>query len=265
MTMDAVEVVESLQRQPVFGDLVDRIDAHVGRSIGDYLAARSAQQLKPAAKAVKDAVWGMIDLTAQEMLVLDSPPLQRLRFVRQLGVTYLTYPTAGYCRYEHTLGAMHQAERMLVAIAARSDAQAELLANKTTVRLAALLHDVGHLPFSHVAERYYTERECTDTQLVRDINRLRDEVANTLPARTPRLSECLSLALALTPSFQNLLGPSGAGFSKVEIAEAVLSIVGRPPLAAAGFLGTVNHEHHRCRQAGLHVSRRLLHGCTTRC
>ncbi|MCY2987113.1 MAG: HD domain-containing protein [Planctomycetota bacterium] len=236
MTMDAVEVVENLQRQAIFGDLVGRIEGLIGRSITEYLAAREAQQVKPSAKAVKDAVWGMIDLTAPEMLVLDSPPLQRLRFVRQLGVTYLTFPTAGYCRYEHTLGAMHQAERMLVAIAARSESQAELLANRTTVRLAALLHDVGHMPFSHVAERYYTERECTDGQLVRDINRLKEEVANTLPARMPRLSECLSLALALTPGFQTLLGPSGAGFSKDQIAEAVLSIVGRPPSLARAFL-----------------------------
>jgi HD superfamily phosphohydrolase len=53
----------------------------------------------------------MIDLTAREVVIVDSPPLQRLRRVRQLGLSYLTYPTAGYTRFEHSLGAVHQCER----------------------------------------------------------------------------------------------------------------------------------------------------------
>src|SRR5205807_6456918 len=122
----------------------------------------------PETKAVKDAVWGMISLTRQEVLVLDSPPLQRLRRIRQLGLGYLVYPTAGYSRFEHTLGAVNQADRMLRAVASRTGrligdgkderrvGEEEVLASLGVVRLAALLHDIGHLPLSHVSERFYT-------------------------------------------------------------------------------------------------------------
>src|SRR5258708_5710866 len=125
--MEAAQVVAELLAQPAFSNLVARNDQLIAPALGSYLTNCAPEGIKQTAKAVKDAVWGMIDLRGQEIIILDSPILQRLHHVRQLGVTYLTYPTAGYSRYEHTLGAMHQAERMLHAIAARSRAKVEIL------------------------------------------------------------------------------------------------------------------------------------------
>src|SRR5438552_1595359 len=146
--MSALDLVESLKKAPRFNDLVRRVEITISTSIASYL--RNLPPNRSGVKAIKDAVWGMIDVQPEECVVVDSPPLQRLRRVRQLGVTYLTYPTAGYSRFEHTLGAMHQAERMLRAIATRSPNPQEILNYTPIIRLAALLHDVGHLPLSHV-------------------------------------------------------------------------------------------------------------------
>src|SRR5947208_4036381 len=117
--MSSWELVKRLLSQPRFKAFVEEVENGIKPAIADYLSFRVANP-PGSAKAVKDAVWGMIDLTEKETVLIDSPIVQRLRFVKQLGVTYLTYPTAGHSRFEHTLGAMHQAERMLRAIAHRS-------------------------------------------------------------------------------------------------------------------------------------------------
>lgn len=237
--MESVDVVARLKARETFAHWMNSIQERFQPSIDDFLATVSLGR-RPgdrSVKAVKDAVWGMIDLSGRELLIVDSPPLQRLRHVRQLGVTYLTYPTAGYSRFEHTIGAMHQAERMLRAIAARSDASAEILENVPTVRLAGLLHDIGHLPLSHVSERFFTDAECVDEALLGEINSLRREISETLQVPTPRLSECLSLLFSLTPSFSKLL--ERAGYTADMVAEAVLAIVGRPPSLTKAFLAQV--------------------------
>src|SRR5450755_4020509 len=115
--MSASDLVDRLRKKLRFGDLLKRVEGVISPHLTDYVRDLPPQAAHSGVKAIKDAVWGMIDVSAQELVVLDSPPLQRLRHVRQLGLTYLTYPTAGYSRFEHTLGAMHQAERMLRAIA----------------------------------------------------------------------------------------------------------------------------------------------------
>jgi HD superfamily phosphohydrolase len=238
--MDAIELLDRLEQGRRFRALVQRIEEEVLRTpVSAYLERRKLEGT-PAPKAIKDAVWGMVDIYPPELIVLDSPPLQRLRHIRQLGVTYLTYPTAAHSRFEHTIGAIYQAERMLRAIAARSSASEEILRNLSTVRLAALLHDIGHLPFSHVSERFYAARECSDVALLNELTELTAEVQNTLQVGCPKLSECLSLAMALTPSFGELLGPSpGANYQRRTIAHAILSIVGRPPSLNEAFLAQV--------------------------
>jgi HD superfamily phosphohydrolase len=96
-------------------------------------------------KAIKDPVHGYIQVDSELLPLLDSPEVQRLRYIRQLGFSYLVYPGAHHTRFEHSLGAMHLAARMSVQInLPRMD---HLL-----VMSAALLHDIGHGPFSHAIE-----------------------------------------------------------------------------------------------------------------
>jgi len=100
---------------------------------------------------IRDPVHGTIELTALERTILDSAPLQRLRHVRQLGMAHLVYPGAHHTRFEHSLGCLHLADRMAAAIRLGED-------DLVRLRLAALLHDVGHLAFSHDSESVTRER-----------------------------------------------------------------------------------------------------------
>lgn len=86
------------------------------------------------------------------MAVLDTPPMQRLRYVRQLGHAFLVYPGATHTRFEHALGASHLAGRALAILGQRNELVAVPDRDQLAVRLAALLHDVGHYPFSHGLE-----------------------------------------------------------------------------------------------------------------
>ncbi|MEW6744480.1 MAG: HD domain-containing protein [Planctomycetota bacterium] len=105
----------------------------------------------------RDTVHGDLYLTADEVRLLDTPQMQRLRGVRQLGTTYLVYPGAHHTRFEHSLGTLHIAQRMMDAINLNRslDPAACLGVSKEEariVRIAALVHDITHIPFGHNIE-----------------------------------------------------------------------------------------------------------------
>ena len=98
---------------------------------------------------MKDPVHGYVYITADEREVIDSYPVQRLRRLRQLAGAEYVYPGANHTRFEHSVGVMYLAGRVVENpnISQRiSEDEAEM------VRIAALLHDVGHGPFSHIFE-----------------------------------------------------------------------------------------------------------------
>jgi HD superfamily phosphohydrolase len=97
-------------------------------------------------EVVRDPLWNNIRLEPQALAVLDTPAVQRLRYVRQLGHAFLVYPGATHTRFEHALGAYHLARRVVTELG-QLESDDGLL-----VRLAALLHDIGHYPFSHALE-----------------------------------------------------------------------------------------------------------------
>src|SRR5438552_1010915 len=75
-------------------------------------------------KTLNDTVWGTVELIPCEVLLLDSPLLQRLRGIRQLGMAHLVYPGAGYDRLEHSLGVLESATRILDALRRNADNRA---------------------------------------------------------------------------------------------------------------------------------------------
>ncbi len=81
--------------------------------------------------------------------LIDTPEFQRLRRIRQLGLAYFAYQAAEHSRFTHSLGAFHLAARMVAKLRLGYDIPDEA---QTAVRVAALLHDIGHGPFSHVIE-----------------------------------------------------------------------------------------------------------------
>jgi HD superfamily phosphohydrolase len=103
----------------------------------------------------RDPIHGFIHADRLEQALIDSQPLQRLRSIHQLGFTYLVYPGAEHSRFSHVLGAMELAGNVYDALAHKAP---EILEprpgspQRRLVRAAALLHDIGHAPFSHSAE-----------------------------------------------------------------------------------------------------------------
>ncbi len=96
-------------------------------------------------KIIKDPVHGYVEIEDFALDLLDSPPLQRMRYIRQLGFSYLVYPGANHTRFEHSLGTMHLAGSACRRFRLSDD-------ERTLVAAAALLHDIGHGPFSHASE-----------------------------------------------------------------------------------------------------------------
>src|SRR5574344_1767310 len=101
-------------------------------------------------KQIKDPVHGYIEVPTPLVPLLDTEAVQRLRYIKQLGFVYLVYPGANHTRFEHSLGAMHLAS--LLARQLDLDKDDTLL-----VCTAALLHDIGHGPFSHSSEKLRAE------------------------------------------------------------------------------------------------------------
>ncbi|MFB6131837.1 MAG: HD domain-containing protein [Halanaeroarchaeum sp.] len=94
---------------------------------------------------IKDSVHDHVEVTGVAAALLDTAPVQRLRRVSQLGTVSLVYPSANHTRFEHSLGVYHLADRAVAHLDIGTHAAER-------VRAAALLHDVGHGPFSHNVE-----------------------------------------------------------------------------------------------------------------
>ncbi|HET9604566.1 MAG TPA: HD domain-containing protein [Gemmatimonadales bacterium] len=107
---------------------------------------------RPDPDVIRDPLWDNIRLDAAALAVLDTPPVQRLRYIRQLGHAFLVYPGATHTRFEHALGAYHLTCRALGSLADRGELDDVPEGERLAVRLAALLHDIGHYPFSHALE-----------------------------------------------------------------------------------------------------------------
>jgi HD superfamily phosphohydrolase len=114
--------------------------------------------VSPKRRTYHDPLHGAITLDGQDPVealiidLIDTPPFQRLRRVRQLGPASLTFHGAESSRFTHALGVMALARRAFDALAQRHPA---LAPHRATVLCAALLHDVGHGPFSHAAEELF--------------------------------------------------------------------------------------------------------------
>lgn len=111
--------------------------------------------LPPPVRIIRDPIHGNIKIYGTEEPILNSREFQRLRYITQLSFCSLVYPGAVHSRFAHSLGAMHLAGEMYRSLTLNAGLEFDsdiFLA----VRLAAMLHDIGHGPFSHVFERAVT-------------------------------------------------------------------------------------------------------------
>lgn len=98
---------------------------------------------------IRDPIHGLVELLKKEVDLINTRTFQRLRRIRQLAMAFLVYPGTLHTRFDHSIGVMHIAGRIcdqLKQLESITDEDSE------RIRLAALLHDIGHGPFSHVSE-----------------------------------------------------------------------------------------------------------------
>jgi|APTNR8051073442_1049403.scaffolds.fasta_scaffold01342_13 HD superfamily phosphohydrolase len=115
-------------------------------------------------RVFRDPIHGLISIDPGDeflLALIDTPEFQRLRRVRQLGVSHLTYPGAEHTRFNHSMGVFHVAQRMLEVLERRHGKDnmiGRLIAEHgRSVKAAALLHDTGHGAFSHLMERAFPD------------------------------------------------------------------------------------------------------------
>jgi HD superfamily phosphohydrolase len=139
---------------------------------------------------VRDPVHGFIRLTPPEERILNSPSLQRLRRIRQLALAALVYPGALHTRFDHSLGVLHLARRLSEHLLPDRKYEDE----RRLVRLAALLHDLGHGPFSHVSESVLIRYSKIPPDPTKGVETLHEAVTSSLIERSPDLDSLISKA-----------------------------------------------------------------------
>jgi HD superfamily phosphohydrolase len=124
-------------------------------------------------KIINDPVYGFITISSELVFdLIQHPYFQRLRYIKQLGMTHLVYPGALHTRFHHALGAMHLMGLALETI--KSKGQAISFEEEQGVIIAILLHDIGHGPFSHALEHTIVDgvsHEHISTLLMNNLNR----------------------------------------------------------------------------------------------
>ena len=127
-------------------------------------------------KYINDPVYGGIGITQIELELIDTPIFQRLRGLRQLARINFVFPGAEHSRYVHSLGVLY-----IMGLMTEHLLKQKMLNENDVVKLrvAALLHDIGHYPLSHLGESVYGY--CCDNQNANEIVEMENETNNDIP------------------------------------------------------------------------------------
>lgn len=164
--------------------------------------------MKKRIHEIRDPIHTFIRVDDAERKAIDSRPVQRLRYIHQLAMSYHLYPAATHKRFEHSLGVMELAGRVFDVIARKADDGDESIRDmmrdageksywRRVLRLAALCHDIGHLPFSHAAEHELLpdgwNHERLTARLIRDP--IMEEVWSGMAPPQPKPIDIVKLAV----------------------------------------------------------------------
>ena len=141
-------------------------------------------------KIIHDSVWGTDYLSPHEIFILNTPLLQRLRKISQTGLAFFTFPSTNHTRFSHSLGVYSQVKKLIDAVEKTDDGHN--VERKNTIKYAALLHDAGHGPFSHISEEIF--RNFSEFKETREKN---DDLQNN-----PKAHEILSYLIVKSDFFK---------------------------------------------------------------
>lgn len=152
-------------------------------------------------KSIRDPLYGFVGFTNKEIDLISSSAFQRLGYLKQLSHAYQVYPSAVHTRFEHSLGTLHVADRVALNLGFDNT-------RRRKVRIAALLHDIGHGPFSHLIEDALKSEDMNgpdfshelitrwvlteDRDIRSSLGGLASDVLDILPPRTEECRDTLS-------------------------------------------------------------------------
>lgn len=113
-----------------------------------------------AENQIRDTLHDYISVSNDEIKIINHPVFQRLRNINMLGTTYMVYPGATHTRFAHSLGVMHLSSRIFDEIIGKNTNKIdweykEIKKQRQMLRIASLLHDIGHGPYSHVSDNLF--------------------------------------------------------------------------------------------------------------
>jgi HD superfamily phosphohydrolase len=246
-----------LEAYRTLSELIARLDSFLKREHPSFFgksATHPFSRLK-AFKVVHDPLWGTNRFSWRELVLLDTPLLQRLRNIHQTGLAHQVYPSAQHSRFEHSLGVVTIASRIFDALVQRQSDSLETIATalspgtqpsqtlsrlRQELRLAALLHDTGHSLYSHASERVYSKLE---------LLRMAAVELSSFVGKEKGAGEVLSFCLARTDAVAGVLarakerlfqkGALGEFIGDIDLDNVSLLIVGRSKHPFLQFMGDI--------------------------
>lgn len=179
----------------------------------DYQLMNSLHYLN--SKIFFDSIWGTIELNEGEILLIDSPIIQRLRKIKQLGLVDLLFSSANHSRFSHMLGVLFASNLMAIQISRELEKNRVVTPKKVfqIIRLSAIFHDCGHLFCSHATERYFQKNSSSR------LNKLYVASTNYFFSNLnikPTLSEIISVLIVNSPSVRKLFSILDKGFEDLD-------------------------------------------------
>jgi HD superfamily phosphohydrolase len=150
--MNLNQVIQNYEK--IYKSFLDKVNDITNEYLQIHAGLKYHQY--PFEKVINDPIWGCVRFESWEITIIDTPLYQRLRDIYQVGLGVFTYPSARHSRFEHSLGVAVIASRMIDSLAEQKSIPVQITEfDKMDVRLAALLHDVGHCFYSHLSESIY--------------------------------------------------------------------------------------------------------------
>lgn len=198
---------------------------------------------------IRDAIHGFVKLTTRERQLVDCPPIQRLRHIHQLATTFMVYPGATHSRFEHSLGVSDIATRIFDVVVREENLRnvRDLLAVdqetigywRNVLRVAALCHDVGHLPFSHAAESELLPSGWNHERLTMELI-MDGPLSETIQSMKPPITPSDVAKIAVSPSIL----PHSVVESLTDWETIVAEIISGPVFGADRMDYLLRDSHH---------------------